>query len=430
MPTVAYYTLGCKVNQYETEQIRQDLERAGCVTVSSNSRADAYVINTCSVTGVADSKSRAAIRRAVRLNPDAVIAVTGCYAQLQPGRVADIEGVDLVFGNDEKEQAAERILARLGIVPSVSAAKTEVALRRRTRALVKVQDGCDQFCAYCIVPLARARKYSRPIEEIRTELEALASCGYREVVLTGIRLGSYENGGNRLPELVRMAADVEGIERIRLSSIEPWEVDASLLDAMDRPKVCRHLHIPLQSGDDDILSRMGRPYTAEDYLLTVENVRKRFPDVGITTDVIAGFPGETEEAFENTLRMVTDAGFTRLHVFRYSQRPGTLAAQMTGQVPTDVRKRRADELIRVGLIAMADFASRFVGRELAVLIETTGPTKLLTGFADNYVEVNLAGDVGLKGRIVRVKITGVNESGKATGKVAAGDRLAELGAAR
>jgi len=199
---------------------------------------------------------------------------------------------------------------------------------------------------------------------------------------------------------------------------------------MDRPKVCRHLHIPLQSGDDDILSRMGRPYTAEDYLLTVENVRKRFPDVGITTDVIAGFPGETEEAFENTLRMVTDAGFTRLHVFRYSQRPGTLAAQMTGQVPTDVRKRRADELIRVGLIAMADFASRFVGRELAVLIETTGPTKLLTGFADNYVEVNLAGDVGLKGRIVRVKITGVNESGKATGKVAAGDRLAELGAAR
>lgn len=281
--------------------------------------------------------------------------------------------------------------------------------------MVKVQDGCDQFCSYCIVPHARNRKWSRPVGEVIAEVRALAEFGYKEVVLTGIRLGNYESQISNyelrkgLAELVSSVAAVDGIERIRLSSIEPWEVDDDLLDAMRSPKVCRHLHIPLQSGDDDVLRRMNRPYTAAQYLETVSSVRSSTPGIGITTDVIVGFPGETDEAFGNTRRVIEEAGFSRLHVFRYSPRERTPAASMPDQVPAEVKKQRAENLIELGAAMMRRFVESLVGETLDVLVETQSEQgHHLVGFTDNYVETRIPGDASLRGKIVPVRIAGVD----------------------
>lgn len=426
MIRIAYHTLGCKVNQYETEKLREALEGAGFETVAFSSPADAYVINTCSVTSVADGKSRAAVRRALRLNPDAFVVVAGCYAELDPDSIRAIEGVDLVVPNSEKDAIAERIVARLGQgLPNIQypILNTQSSLPRlRTRAVVKVQDGCDQFCSYCIVPHARHAKSSRPLDDVIAEIRALAEFGYREIVLTGIRLGAYASRkckvesekceGSRLPELIRAASEVDGIARIRLSSIEPWEVDEALLDAMRSPKVCRHLHIPLQSGDDEVLARMNRPYTAAWYREIASMVRDGIPGIGITTDVIVGFPGESEDAFMNTRALIEEVGFSRLHVFRYSARKRTPAADMPDQVPAEVRKQRAENLIELGITAMRRFASSLVGETVDVLVERQAKEpNHVTGFADNYVETRFAGDAALKGSIVGVRITGVDQDG-------------------
>ena len=436
MPTVAYHTLGCKVNQYETEKTREALESAGFATVSFGSAADAYIINTCAVTEAADSKSRTAVRRALRLNPDAFVVVTGCYSQLEPARVRAIEGVDLIVPNEEKELAPERVIARFarpsppaplprrerGAAPSPPAPlphreRGAVRPRVRTRAVVKVQDGCDHFCSYCIVPFARPRKYSRKIEDVTAEIEALAAFGYAEVVLTGIRLGAYADGDARLPQLVLRAAQVDGIRRIRLSSVEPWEVDDALLDVLTHPKVCRHLHIPLQSGDDRILAAMNRPYSARGYLGLIERVRARIDGVGITTDVIAGFPGETDQSHENTCGVVRQAGFSRLHVFRYSPRKRTRACSLPAQIDSATKRRRAEELSELGRMAVMEFAGRFVGTVLDVLVEgRSRGTNQLMGFADNYVRVHLdPADSVVSGEIVRVRVTGVDQDGNACG---------------
>ncbi len=417
MFTVAYHTLGCKVNQYETEKIREALEKAGFITVPFSSRADAYVINTCSVTHIADSKSRAAIRQALNRNEDAYVVVTGCYSELEPAQIHRIEGVDLVLGNDEKDRIAEMIAARFGVPISSDRLSVAVRPRLRTRAIVKVQDGCDHFCTYCIVPYARSQKRSQPMEKALEEIRLLAGFGYKEIVLTGIRLGSYQDGNKSLPDLIRAVAQIDGIERIRLSSIEPGEVDESLLDAMSHAKVCRHLHIPLQSGDDNVLRRMGRPYTGAQYLSIVSRVRERLPGIGITTDVIVGFPGETEEEFENTCRMVDEVGFSRLHVFRYSPRKGTRAAAMPDQVDPVVKKERAECLKEKGLLAMRRFAESLIGQLKEVLVERKIDGKQLVGFADNYVEVRFPGDVALIGDVVRVRILGADWNGKAAARI-------------
>jgi threonylcarbamoyladenosine tRNA methylthiotransferase MtaB len=413
MFTVAYHTLGCKVNQYETEKIRESLETIGFVTVPFGSQADVYVINTCSVTHTADSKSRAAIRQALKRNAGAYVVVTGCYSERDPALVRGIEGVDLVVGNEEKDQIPERIAARFGVSGGSDRLSVTVRPRLRTRAIVKVQDGCDHFCAYCIVPYVRRRKSSRPMEKALEEIRLLAEFGYKEVVLTGIRLGSYQDGSKRLPDLIKAAVQLDGIKRIRLSSIEPWEVDDALLEAMSHTKVCRHLHIPLQSGDSNVLERMGRPYTGDQYLSIVSRVRERLPGIGITTDVIVGFPGETEKEFENTLRMIDDVGFSRLHVFRYSPRKGTKAAAMPDQVDPAVKKERAERLSEKGMLAMRKFAESLIGQVTEVLVERKIDGKQLAGFADNYVEVRFPGEAALIGRVVRVRILGTDRNGKA-----------------
>lgn len=428
MVAIAYHTLGCKVNQYETEKMRERLETAGCATVSFDSPADVYIINTCSVTHTADGKSRAAVRRALRMNPEAYLVVAGCCAELEPARVGQIEGVDLVVPNREKDAIPERIISRFGgqIAGCAPGSHTSPRPRVRTRAVVKVQDGCDQFCAYCVIPYARSRRMSRPVEDVVAELESLAQFGYREIVLTGIRLGSYAHDGSRLPELIAAAADVNGVERIRLSSIEPWEVDDSLLDTMQHPKLCRHLHIPLQSGDDGVLRRMGRPYDSARYREIISRVRTRIEGVGITTDIIAGFPGETEEAFGNTLALAESARFSRLHVFRYSKRRGTRAADMPDQVDAETKRLRAEKLLELGKTSVRRFAGSLVGAALEVLVEDQPPRKSgesfkhLHGYADNYAEVVFAGDPSLKGEVVRVKITGADEEGRAVGISEAG----------
>lgn len=445
MIRVAYHTLGCKVNQYETEKIRQALENAGLATVPFHSSADAYIVNTCSVTSVADGKSRAAVRRALRTNPDAFVVVAGCYAELEPEVFRAIEGVDLVVPNAEKDSIAERVIARFARAGAQTAESEEQGLRPRpssisqqskpflrqtqnavaarprvrTRAVVKVQDGCDQFCSYCIVPHARRAKWSRPIEDVLAEVRALAGFGYREIVLTGIRLGAYrsaERPNHGLADLVRAVAAVDGVKRVRLSSVEPWEVDDSLLAAMRSSKVCRHLHIPLQSGDDDVLARMNRPYTAADYRRIVRRVRDRIPGIAITTDVIVGFPGETENAFANTRGLIEELGFSRLHVFRYSPRKGTAAASMDGRISPEVKRRRAANLIELGKKAMRRFAESMVGQTLDVLVERRAArSNRLVGFTDNYIEVVFTGDAALAGRIVPVRIVGVDQDGTVLG---------------
>ena len=414
MISIAYHTLGCKVNQYETEKIREKLETAGFNTVSFSSAADIYIINTCSVTDVADSKSRAIIRKALRTNNDAFVVVCGCYAELEPAKIADIEGVGLVISNKDKDTIPERIIARFGKDTQINSLHDTVRPRTRTRAVVKVQDGCDQFCAYCVIPYARSHKTSRKIEDVLEELKSLANFGYKEIVLTGIRLGSYRSEGNHLSDLINKASEIDGIERIRLSSIEAWEIDDAILNAFDNPKLCRHLHIPLQSGDDEVLKWMNRPYNTEEYLGLISKVRSHVEGIGITTDVIVGFPGETDIHFENTCRTIEKAGFSRLHVFRYSPRKRTKAAGLKNQVDTETKKIRAQKLTDMSKLAMQKFASGFIGKTLNVLAETEAKEpKHYTGFADNYIEVHFSANSVARGEIIPVKISEVNCDGVA-----------------
>ncbi len=427
MPKIAYYTLGCKVNQYETEKIRESLEKAGFPTVSFNSSADVYIINTCSVTAIADSKSRSVVRKALVYNPKACIIVTGCYAELEHQSLQEIVGAGVVVENAQKESIVKLVTAKFeqhSIISYEHAKPIDTNLpaksrpRSRTRAVVKVQDGCDQYCSYCIIPYARSIRYSRTLSDVIQEIQALARSGYKEIVLTGIRLGSYgqnspgdSQGRVSLPDLIRAAVDIAGIERIRLSSIEPWEVDSALLDVMQSDKVCRHLHIPLQSGDDQILLSMNRPYTTNNYRKTIEQVRRRVPDIGITTDVIVGFPGETERAFDNTRLLVEEIGFSRLHVFRYSARPKTPAASLPGQVPPATRKSRSEALIELGLAGMRGFAASLMGKSAQVLVEKYLPgSNQLVGFTDNYVETRFTGDPSLRGQIVTVRIVAIDQN--------------------
>ncbi|MBP5738068.1 MAG: tRNA (N(6)-L-threonylcarbamoyladenosine(37)-C(2))-methylthiotransferase MtaB, partial [Abditibacteriota bacterium] len=397
----SYVTLGCKVNRYETEAVRAKLEAAGFETVRPTEKADVCVVNTCAVTATAEAKSRAAVRKLISASPDALVVVCGCSAEINPQDLTDIKGVSLVLGNDKKPDIADIIIAKLGARDPL-----KVKPRLRTRAAVKVQDGCDNFCAYCIIPYARRGMTSRPIGEVMAEIESLAAAGYKEIVLTGIRLGSYDDSGVNTAGLVRKVCGVPGIERIRMSSIEPWEVTDGLIGAMKHPKVCRHLHIPLQSGSDSVLEQMNRPYTSAEFLSLAEKVRREIPEIGITTDIIVGFPGESEDDFADTLRTAEAAGFSRTHSFRYSIRKGTAAAEMTGQIPEGVKKERAARLNDLTDSLSLEFARKMTGKTYPVLIERfDAETGLARGFTDNYVEVYVETPPGTKtNRIIDVEI--------------------------
>ncbi|MDA8126871.1 MAG: tRNA (N(6)-L-threonylcarbamoyladenosine(37)-C(2))-methylthiotransferase MtaB [Deltaproteobacteria bacterium] len=416
---VAVTTLGCKVNQCESAGITAAIAARGMALVPFEAEADCYIINTCTVTGKTDSQSRQLIRRAIRRNPAALILVTGCYAQRAPEEIVRIPGVRIVAGNAEKatlidliEQAATDPgpQVRVGDIAGEKGFATPGAtvFPEHTRAFLKIQDGCDAFCTYCIVPAARGRSRSLPEAEVAQRISALAGQGFREVVLTGIHLGVYGRDltpPGDLTALVQKIAAARPVERLRLSSIEPREVTDALLALMDRPGIlCRHLHIPLQSGDDGILAAMHRNYDRVFFRNLIVKIRGSLPDLAIGIDVMTGFPGETDAAFGNTLQLVEELPIAYLHVFPYSQRPGTPAAELPNQISEEEKKRRALLLRKLGTAKRRAFAEPFLGRELTVLIEgkEEAATGLFTGFSDNYIPVAVRGNVDAN-QIVRVR---------------------------
>lgn len=403
------HTLGCKVNQYESERIAAALAAFGWEMVPFSSLADVYIINSCTVTAVAGHKSRQLIRRAVRNNPAARVVVTGCYADSDRAVIEAIEGVSLVLGNEDKDRLPLLVVEELGIdIETISHASTSEPASNttlHTRALVKIQDGCDQFCSYCIVPHVRGELWSRPEAEIIDEVARLTREGTAEIVLTGIHLGLYGVGRDTgLAELLLKLVEIEGLGRIRLSSIELREVTPELVELITAsPKLCKHLHIPLQHGSNAVLAAMNRRYSAEEFAERTQYLASAVDDIALTTDVIVGFPGETDADFERTMDLVASTGFSRLHVFKYSPRKGTPAAGLGGRIPKDVKEQRSAELIVLGEDLAARFASRYIGKELIVSIERR-QGEYLSGMSDNYIRVMCAGSDELIGRLARVRV--------------------------
>ena len=413
---VALTTLGCKVNHYETEAMRELFVRDGWEIADFAELADVYVINTCTVTQTSDTKSRQMIARAHRLNPNALVVAVGCYAQTAPETVAGLDGVGLVIGTSGRSEIVSRVKDALRsrqeetyISPlyEMQAFEQLSAVRdSRTRATLKIQDGCVNFCSYCIIPYARGPLRSRPLDEISSEVELLALEGYQEIVLTGIHLASY---GRDLPEqgatlldAIQRASKPAGIRRIRLGSLEPLFVTEEVaLTLSQNPKICRQFHLSLQSGSDTVLRRMNRKYSAEKYLKALALLRRYMPDCAITTDVIAGFAGETEEEHKETLAFCEKAAFARMHVFPFSLRKGTVAEQLPGHLPKAVKEARAKELIALGKTLTHAYLQSQIGSVVEVLAERDG-----AGYSGNYIRVKTDAP---EGEIVRIQIEGFAE---------------------
>lgn len=429
MPTVAFYTLGCKVNFYDTEAIWQLFKNEGYEQVDFESTADVYLINTCTVTNTGDKKSRQIIRRAVRRNPDAVIAVTGCYAQTSPAEIMAIEGVDLVIGTQDREKIMSFVNGIQEDRKPVNAVRNIMKTRdfeeldvpdfsERTRAFLKIQEGCNNFCTFCIIPWSRGLSRSRAPQSVLEQAKQLVASGYKEIVLTGIHTGGYGDDmeNYNLTSLLWDLDKVEGLERIRISSIEASQIDDAMIDVLNRSsKMCRHLHIPLQAGEDSVLKRMRRKYTTEEYAAKIKRLHEAMPGVAITTDVIVGFPGETEEMFESGFRFMEELKFAEMHVFPYSKRTGTPAARMDEQVDEEIKNERVHKLIDLSEKMQLQYAKQYVGQVLDVIPERdykgAPGTGLVMGYTDNYIQVVFDGTETLIGKLCRVKITeaGVNE---------------------
>lgn len=425
MNTVAFHTLGCKVNQYETEAMEEIFEKNGYIIVNDDEIADIYVINTCTVTNLSDRKSRQFIRRAKKINKDSIIAVVGCYSQVSPDEVFEIEGVDVVIGTTDRNRIlelcnnAKENNEKINIVRNVKTQKEFETIniddiKSKTRAYIKIQDGCNQFCSYCIIPYARGPIRSRGLDEIIVESEKLGVAGFKEVVLTGIHVASYGKDINNTPltTVLEKVANIRGIERIRLSSLEPTLIDDEFMQSiLNTGKVCDHFHLSLQSGSDTVLKRMNRKYTCDEYRNIVKLIRKYMPSAGITTDIIVGFPGETEEEFNETYEFVKEIGFSRIHVFKYSPRKGTPAAKSKEQVDGNIKNIRSERLISLGEELMLKFNSNFIGKNLTVLFEEESKKEkdYIEGYTTNYIRVKVQQKPDLLGKIVDVKINSMKD---------------------
>ena len=400
----ALHNLGCKVNAYETEAMQQILEEAGYEIVPFSEYADVYVINTCSVTNMADRKSRQMLHRAKKQNPDAIVVGAGCYVQTKEAQALVDESIDIVIGNNKKHElipllreyeASHRKTACVADINHEKQAYEELSLSRtaeHTRAFIKVQDGCNQFCTYCIIPFARGRVRSRELSDVLQEIRTLEKSGYREVVLTGIHLSSYGvDNGESLLHLIEAVHELEGIERIRLGSLEPRIVtDAFAKRLSELPKICPHFHLSLQSGCDTVLSRMNRRYDTAEYEAGCALLRRYFEHPAITTDVIVGFPGETDEEFETTERYLERIHFYEMHIFQYSRREGTKAAAMPDQVPEEVKKERSEKLLALGHKMSEEFRRYYLGRQVTALLEEEffhDGKRYYTGYTKEYVKV-------------------------------------------
>lgn len=423
MSSVAFHTLGCKVNHYETEAIWQLFKEAGYVRGDFEKNSDVYVINTCTVTNTGDKKSRQVIRRAVRKNPDAVICVTGCYAQTSPAEIMAIPGVDIVVGTqdrtkllgliDEFRTERQPINAVRNIMKNRIYEELDVpTFSDRTRASLKIQEGCNNFCTFCIIPWARGLMRSRDPQEVIRQAQQLVDAGYLEIVLTGIHTGGY---GEDLKDynLARLLRDLEtqvkGLKRLRISSIEASQLTDEVIDVLrDSTTIVRHLHIPIQSGSDTVLKRMRRKYTMAFFAERLDRLREALPHLAITSDVIVGFPGETEEEFMETYNFIREHRFSELHVFPYSKRTGTPAARMEDQVPEEVKNERVHRLIELNDQLAKQYASTFEDEVLEVIPEEKYKLEpesgLYEGYSDNYLKVVFAADESMVGKIVRVKI--------------------------
>lgn len=430
MPSVAFYTLGCKVNFYDTEAIWQLFKNEGYEQVDFEQTADVYLINTCTVTNTGDKKSRQIIRRAVRRNPDAIIAVTGCYAQTSPAEIMDIAGVDLVIGTQDRDKIMHYVKQIQEQRQPVNAVRNIMKTREfeeldvpafadHTRAFLKIQEGCNNFCTFCIIPWSRGLSRSRDPQSVVNQARQLVAAGYKEIVLTGIHTGGYGDDleNYRLSDLLWELDKVEGLGRIRISSIEASQIDEKMLEVLKgSEKMCRHFHIPLQAGSNEVLKRMRRKYTIEEFEHKIKMIREFMPDVAITTDIIVGFPGETDELFQEGYEAIKRIGFSEMHVFPYSKRTGTPAARMEDQVEEEVKHARVHELIELSEQMQLAYAEKFVGQVLDVIPERdekgiSGDGRI-TGFSDNYLQIRFDGSQNLTGKLCRVKVltAGVNTS--------------------
>lgn len=423
MAKIAFYTLGCKVNQADTASMENLFLRSGHQLVSFDGEADVYIINTCVVTNTGQRKSRQTIHRAIRKNPNALIVVTGCYPQTAAEEVKAIDGVDMIIGNQDRAQIAQLVEERLAHRQTdtldavhkltASTAFEEMAagdITDKTRAFLKIQEGCNQFCTYCIIPYARGPLRSRSLESIRTETQRLISAGFKEIVLIGIHLGCYgkENpDGPTLYDAVKTVLDVPGVQRLRLGSLESVEVEPRLLTLMQEDaRFCRHLHLPLQSGCDKTLQAMHRPYTTAKFKTLLADIKTKVPDIAITTDVIVGFPGETEADFETTCKFAESCGFSKMHIFPFSARKGTPAEKFAGAVTEAVKKERADILGRIDETMHKAFLQAMVGQTAEVLFEQPAGEDYFEGLTGNYQRVFVkSGGRNLGGEILPVKIT-------------------------
>jgi threonylcarbamoyladenosine tRNA methylthiotransferase MtaB len=436
-------TLGCKVNQFESETMAHDLKQAGFDRTGKSKElgdegVDTCIINTCTVTQKASMQSRQAIRKAIRANPDANIIVTGCLAQTDPDDIRQIKGVHKIVGHVEKHRIPEMIQstdlcsiasspANRGFQPILSEKSTITPSGNRTRPFLKIQDGCDTFCTYCIVPYARGRHRSMPFEDVLTSVRNIKKAGFHEVVLTGIHLGCYGTDlspATHLTELLTVLRDQETIGRIRLSSIEPLELTNELIDLVStsstRPgHICRHFHIPMQNGDDTILKRMHRPYLQKDFRKRIETIHRALPDAAIGADVMLGFPGESDEAYQNTLSFIESLPLSYLHVFPFSPRKGTPAYKFSDQVPSGIVKERCREVRALGNRKRMAFLEKHIHTEVEVLVETTPDVKTgrLKGVTSNYIKVLLDKHEGIKNTFQNVRIEEIRDTQSVVGRV-------------
>lgn len=417
MNKVGLHTLGCRVNQYETEAIAEAFIKNNYEVVDFDDYADVYIINTCTVTSIGDKKSRQMIRKAKKVNPKAIVVVAGCYAQVAPEEVAKVEGVDIIIGTSDKGKAAELVeeykknKQQIKKVDNIMSIKEFEELeideyQDRTRAFLKIQDGCNRYCSYCLIPYARGPVRSRTPENILKEVKKLASNGYKEIILSGIHVASYGKDleNINLEQIVELVSEIPGIERIRIGSVEPMFFTDETINKLSRvDKFCPHFHLSLQSGCDATLKRMNRHYTSEMYRDTVNKIRDKFLDASITTDVIVGFPGETEEEFNFTYEFLKNIKLSKMHIFKYSPRKGTRASEFSEQVSAEIKETRSKLLIELDEKLEREYIEKFINREMDVLFEETNEN-LSCGYTKNYIKVCAKTINDVNGKILTTKL--------------------------
>ena len=424
MRKAALHNLGCKVNSYETEAMTQLLKKAGYEIVSFQDQADVYIINTCSVTNMADRKSRQMLHKAKKQNPNAVVVATGCYVQTATEKVAQDLSIDLVVGNNRKKDIVEILNEYYAEKEAGEQVKEEYVIdinhideyedleistvTEHTRAHLKIQDGCNNFCSYCIIPYARGRIRSRTMESIKAELERLSASGFKEIVLTGINLSCYDDNGKKLIDVIEMADNVNGIERIRLGSLDPEVVTEDFVERLGKvKKICPHFHFSLQSGCDKTLKAMNRHYTSDEYYEKCQLIRKYIDNPAFTTDVIVGFPGETEEDYISSREFVKKVKFAELHVFKYSKRDGTVAAKMPNQIDEKIKTLRSEDLIKTGEELTKEFRQAKIGQDTTVLFEEKillDNKEYWVGHTVDYIKIAVSEKENLEGQIRKVNV--------------------------